>query len=212
MRQEERKKLRTRPQLQSAGATTGDSVTAQSSRPSQGWKGVARHSVRATESNPFPDRRARSDAPYLTYIEITAVLELLDAIVTLRCSAYGVGCGSGASGRIEVAKRVPVCLRQVVFVFKPVGLSDLRSPVQRDDAVAGHGDARETKLNGVVHNDVESLRVAERGGTIILHAHRHRIGAGALRLGWRPGERAVGRIDIRAAGRPGIEGVRQRVG
>jgi len=34
--------------------------------PSQGRQGRARHSVRAADSNPFPERRARSDAPYLT--------------------------------------------------------------------------------------------------------------------------------------------------
>src|SRR5438046_738287 len=33
-------------------------------------EGRARHSVRAADSNPFADRRARSDAPCLTYIEI----------------------------------------------------------------------------------------------------------------------------------------------
>ena len=37
---------------------------------SQGQQGRARHSVRAADSNPLAERRARSDAPYLTYIEI----------------------------------------------------------------------------------------------------------------------------------------------
>ena len=40
-------------------------------RLSQGKQGRARHSVRAADSNPFAERRARSDAPYLTYIEIS---------------------------------------------------------------------------------------------------------------------------------------------
>jgi len=35
-------------------------------RLSQGKQGRARHSVRAADSNPFAERRARSDAPYLT--------------------------------------------------------------------------------------------------------------------------------------------------
>jgi len=44
----------------------GDFVTSQSSRLSQGQQGRARHPVRAADSNPFAERRARSDAPYLT--------------------------------------------------------------------------------------------------------------------------------------------------
>src|SRR5207247_2616625 len=38
---------------------------------SQGRQGGARHSVRAAGSNLFAERRARSDAPYLTYVEIS---------------------------------------------------------------------------------------------------------------------------------------------
>src|SRR6266513_2593258 len=46
----------------------GDFVTSQSSRLSQGQQGRARHPVRAADSNPFAERRARSDAPYLTLV------------------------------------------------------------------------------------------------------------------------------------------------
>ena len=44
---------------------------AQAATLSQGEQGRARHSVRADNSNLFAERRARSDAPYLTYIEIS---------------------------------------------------------------------------------------------------------------------------------------------